>query len=157
MKSVTFIATALVALALGGAAAAQDVVRAQDPGSITNYLFNQGIASKSETDNYGDPLIRFRIGDYPYSIFFYDCTDNANCASLRFYLGFETNGSVGMDKVNTLNLENRFVNLAIDDEDDVIITMDVLTGEQGMSHADFDNLVTLFIDLGEDAESRFGD
>lgn len=157
MRTGMFAATALFALALGGAAAAQDMVRAQDPGSVTNFLFNKGIASKSETDNYGDPLVRFRIEDYPYSIFFYDCTDNANCASLRFYLGFDTNGEVGLELVNTLNIENRFVNLAIDEEDDVIITMDLLTGEQGMSHDDFDNMLKLFIDLGKDAESRFGE
>lgn len=154
MRTVKLLASALVAASFTTAALADDIVRAEDPASITAFLFDEGIASKVDTDSYGDPMIQFRKGDNPYSIFFYECTDNANCGSIRFYIGYQTDGEVGLDVVNSLNAENRFMMAAIDDEDDVVLTMDVLTGEFGLSYDDFRKLLDVFIDLSGEFEDK---
>lgn len=156
MKTTKFLASALVAASFATGALAQDVVRAEDPESVTAFLFDQGIASKVDVDSYGDPMIKFRTRDHPYTIFFYDCTDNAQCGSVRFYIGYQTDGAVGLDVVNSMNSENRFMMASIDDEDDVVLTMDVLTGEYGLSQNDFRKLLNVFVDLSAEFEDKVG-
>lgn len=156
MKAGMGIALAMVAAGLASAASAQDAVRAEDPASITSVLFDEGIASKIDTDSYGDPMVQFRDGDRQYTIFFYNCTDGADCTNIQFYIGYETDGDVGMDVVNTMNAENRFTTAAIDDEDDVIFTMDVLTGDNGLSGEDFGLLLDLFVETAAEFEERVG-
>ena len=156
MARTMFFAAALLASSFAGAAVAQEVVRAQDPASITAVLFNKGIASKVEVDSYGDPMIQFRDADRQYTIFFYNCADGADCSNIQFYLGYETNGDVGLDVVNAMNQENRFASAVIDGENDVVITMDVLTGDNGLSADDFGLLLDLFIETTAGFEERVG-
>lgn len=151
-----FLAAALVATSLGGGAAAQDAVRAENPASITSVLFDRGMASKVDVDSYGDPMIQFRSADRQYTIFFYNCTDGANCTNIQFYVGYETNGDVGTDVVNAMNQENRFANAAIDAENDVVITLDILTGGNGITAEDFGLLLDLFIETVAGFEERVG-
>lgn len=156
MKANLFITATFLVAGMAGAAMAADVVRAQDPGSLTGVLFDQGIASKVDTDSYGDPMVQFRKDDRQYTIFFYNCTDNKDCTNVQFYIGYDTNGEVGLDVVNSMNQDNRFTTAAIDDEDDVVMTMDVLTGENGMAASDFEMLLNLFVDAAADFEDRVG-
>ncbi|GKY86915.1 YbjN domain-containing protein [Sinisalibacter aestuarii] len=150
------LAAGIAASAFAGAAMAQDAVRAEDPASLTAFLFDTGIASKVDVDSYGDPMVQFRKGDRQYTIFFYNCTDNAACTNVQFYIGYETDGEVGMDVVNALNQENRFASAAIDDEDDVVFTMDVLTGAYGLSREDFGLLLDVFVEAAAEFEDRVG-
>ncbi len=154
MKTKGLFLAAIASAAFATAAFAEDLVRAQDPSTVTAFLFEEGIPSKTDVDGVGDPLVQFRKGDQPYLIFFYDCTDNADCASLRFYSGYETNGAVDADFANKLNNENRFATTLIDDEDDLVLHMDVLTGQNGMTYKDFRNLMDIFISLVEDAQAQ---
>jgi hypothetical protein len=133
-----------------------DAVRASDPNSLTAFFFDQGLASKLSTDSYGDPMVQFRDGDREYTIFFYGCTENTECTNLQFYIGYETNGDVGLDVVNTMNSDNRFVEASIDDENDVILTMDVLTGKNGIDPEDFDLVYNVFLETAADFEQRVG-
>ena len=154
MKTAFLAVTALAAVGLAGAATAQDAVLAENPGSITSVLFDQGIASKVDTDSYGDPMVQFRKGDRQYTIFFYNCTDGAQCTNIQFYIGYETDGEVGLDVVNAMNAENRFATAAIDDEDDVVFTMDVLPGKYGLAPDDFTSLLDLFVGTAAEFEER---
>lgn len=154
MKLTNTILAALAAAVLATGALAEEMVRSQDPASVTAFLFEEGIPSKTDVDNYGDPMVMFRKGDQPYTIWFYDCVENAECASIRFYSGYETDGAVGLDFANMLNLENRFATALIDAEDDLVLIMDVLTGANGMPYSDFRNLLEVFVSLIEDAEMQ---
>jgi Putative bacterial sensory transduction regulator len=156
MKHKLLLAAGLTAAILAGPAMAQDAVRAEDPSSLTAFLFDEGIASKVDVDSYGDPMVQFRKGDRQYTIFFYNCTDNANCTNVQFYIGYETDGAVGTDLVNALNRENRFASAAIDDEDDVVFTMDVMTGDFGLSRDNFNQLLDAFVDAAAEFEDRVG-
>lgn len=150
------LAAGFAAIVYTGAATAQDAVRAEDPSSLTAFLFDNGIASKVDTDSYGDPMVQFRTSDRQFTIFFYNCTDGADCTNVQFYIGYETDGDVGMDVVNEMNRTNRFTRAAIDEEDDVIMTMDVLTGNFGLSQDDFGQLLDLFVEASADFEERVG-
>lgn len=154
MKSGVLAVTAFAVAGLAGAAMAQEAARAEDPGSITAVLFDQGIASKVDKDSYGDPMVKFRKGDRQYTIFFYNCTDGAACTNIQFYIGYETDGEVGLDVVNAMNAENRFATAAIDDEDDVVFTLDVLTGAYGLAPDDFTSLLDLFVGTAAEFEDR---
>lgn len=156
MKTRTLLMSALAAASFTGAAVAQDAVMAENPASITAVLFDQGIASKTDTDSYGDPMVQFRNGDRQFTIFFYNCTEGADCTNIQFYIGYETDGDVGLDVVNAMNSENRFATAAIDDENDVVFTMDVLTGDYGLSADDFSLLLDLFVETAQEFEDRVG-
>jgi len=156
MKTGILLASTFVAASLAHAAMAQDAVMAEDPASITAVLFDEGIASKVDTDSYGDPMVQFRKNDRQFTIFFYNCTDGAQCSNIQFYIGYETDGDVGVDVINAMNAENRFVSGAIDDEDDAVFTMDVLTGDNGLSADDFGLLLDLFVDNAIEFEERVG-
>jgi len=149
------VAAALVA-SMATAASAADVVKASEPTSLGTFFFDQGIASKLSEDSYGDPMVQFRKDNREYTIFFYGCTDNTDCTNLQFYRGYETNGDVGLDVVNGMNQDNRFVTATIDTEDDVILTMDVLTGQNGIAKDDFDLLFNVFVETVADFEDRVG-
>lgn len=156
MKSGMLIASAIAAASFATTAIAQDAVMAEDPASITAVLFDEGIASKVDTDSYGDPMVQFRKNDRQFTIFFYNCTDGAACSNIQFYIGYQTDGEVGVDVINDLNNENRFVTGAIDDEDDAVFTMDVLTGDYGLSPDDFGLLLDLFVESAAEFEERVG-
>ncbi|RME16969.1 MAG: YbjN domain-containing protein [Alphaproteobacteria bacterium] len=153
----SIVAAATLAILAGSAALAEGgAVRAQDPTSITAALFDAGIPSKISTDNYDDPLVQFRTNDRQFFILFYNCTDHADCTNIQFYARYDTNGDVGLDVVNAMNNDNRFAYAVIDDEDDVVILMDVLPGENGLSAADFNTLVDTFVEVVADFEDRVG-
>lgn len=154
MKTGILFTSALAAASIASAAMAQEAVKSEDPSSITAVLFDQGIASKLDTDSYGDPMVQFRKADRQYTIFFYNCTDGAQCTNIQFYIGYETDGEVGLDVVNAMNSENRFATAAIDDEDDVVFTMDVLTGDYGLAPRDFTSLLDLFVETAAEFEER---
>ena len=153
MKTNLIFATAF-AMSMASGALAGDNVTATEPTSLGTYFFDQGIASKLSEDSYGDPMVQFRKDNREYTIFFYGCTANTECTNLQFYRGYETNGAVGLEVVNTMNQENRFVVASIDDEDDVILTMDVFTGQNGITNDDFDLLFNVFLETVVDFEDR---
>jgi len=154
MKIRAILCAALASAMLATGAMAQDMIRAQDPSTVTGFMFDEGIPTKTDVDNVGDPVVMFRKGDHPYVIMFYDCVENRECKSLRFYSGFETNGKVDVAFANMLNNENRFATALIDDEDDLVLIMDVLTGDNGLTTKDFKNLLDLFIALIDDARTQ---
>lgn len=155
MHTKTLAAAALVA-GMATAAFGADVVKASEPTSLGTFFFDQGIASKLSEDSYGDPMVQFRQNDHEYTVFFYGCTENTNCTNLQFYIGYETDGNVGLDVVNAMNTDNRFVVASIDDENDVILTMDLFTGQNGMTNDDFDQMFNVFLEKVADFEDRVG-
>jgi hypothetical protein len=156
MTTRTFLAAGFVAASMATAAFAGDVVTASEPTSLGTFFFDQGIASKLSNDSYGDPMVQFRKDNHQYTVFFYGCTDNTDCTNLQFYIGYETNGDVGMDVVNKMNQDNRFVVASIDDQNDVILTMDVFTGTNGLTNDDFKLLFDVFLESVADFEDRVG-
>ena len=148
--------TAALLAGMASTAVAADMIDAAKPDSVTAFFFNKGIASKQITDSYGDPLVQLRQDDREYLVFFYGCTDGAACNSLQLYRGYETDGKVGQDVVNDLNLEIRYVKAAIDKEDDVVMMLDIFTGSNGVPADEFEMLFGLFTETVAEFEDTVG-
>ena len=147
---------ALLATALGSPALAENVL-ASNPQSFINFFFEQGVAAQLTTDAVGDPLIEFRDGDETRALFFYDCTDNADCLSVQFYVGYKPDATVGLDKLNEWNSgERRFTRAYAADDGALRLEMDIATSEDGISFRDFGDLMDLWLDRVDEFEEFIG-
>jgi hypothetical protein len=133
---------ALAALAASHAApATSQMVRAQDPESVAAAMRAAGYAAELGTDKVGDPMIASNISGTRFQIFFYNCTEHKECATVQFHAGYDLTQPVGLETVNAWNSSQRFGRAYLDKEKDPIIEMDVDLDDGGMSPALFtDNL-----------------
>ncbi|HEX8125539.1 MAG TPA: YbjN domain-containing protein [Allosphingosinicella sp.] len=117
------------------------MVRAQDPGTLVSALQKAGYAAKLGTDKVGDPMITSGVSGTTFQIFFYNCTDHKKCATVQFHSGYDLKTSVGLEKINDWNSNQRFGRAYLDKEDDPILQMDLDLDDGGVSSALFiDNL-----------------
>lgn len=154
MKIITTFAFAVAMAAMATGAFAQDRIRAQDPSTLEAFLFDEGYPSKTGTDSYGDPAIQFRIGEQPFTITFWGCTNNTNCQWIRVASWFSISENVGADFVNELNNKNSFATAIIDPDRDLLFFRDELTGDTGMSRDDFRTIIKVFTDVVADAQEK---
>jgi hypothetical protein len=136
------LATALAVGALGLAVPAQaEQVRAQDPESLVTALRNAGYAAKLGTDKVGDPMITSGINGTTFQIFFYNCTDHVECATVQFHSGYDLTSSPTLASLNEWNRAQRFGRAYLDKENDPILEMDVDLDDGGLAPALFiDNI-----------------
>jgi len=134
----------LAAAVLAGAwafPAQAEMVRAQDPGTLVRALQEAGYAAKLGTDKLGDPMITSGISGTTFQIYFYNCTDHKQCATVTFHSGYDLTAATGLDKINEWNSRQRFGRAYLDKENDPIIEMDVDLDDGGLSPALFiDNI-----------------
>jgi hypothetical protein len=122
------------AWASAGALPAQaQMVRAQDPGTLVAALQGAGYAATLGTDKVGDPMITSGVGGTTFQIFFYNCTDNRDCATVQFHSGYDLTSAPGLDTINTWNRSQRFGRAYLDAEDDPILEMDLDLDDGGLS------------------------
>jgi hypothetical protein len=145
----TWYAFALLAGACALPAQAQ-MVRAQDPASLVRALQDSGYTAQIGTDKVGDPLITSGVGGTTFQIFFYNCTDHRECATVTFHSGYDLNTPVTLEQMNEWNRSKRFGRAYLDGEDDPILEMDVDLDDGGLSPL-------LFIDNIEFWASVLGD
>ena len=132
----------LAVLAAGWALPAQaQMVRAQDPDSVAEALQAAGYAAQMGTDQVGDPMITSGVGGTTFQIFFYNCTDHRECATVQFHSGYDLNDPVSLERINEWNSSQRFGRAYLDREDDPILEMDVDLDDGGVSRLLFiDNI-----------------
>jgi hypothetical protein len=127
-------ALALAALAASWALPAQaQMVQAQDPDSLVRALQDRGYAAQLGTDKVGDPMITSGVGGTTFQIFFYNCTDNTDCATVQFHSGYDLDRTIGLERINEWNRAQRFGRAYLDRENDPILEMDVDLDDGGMS------------------------
>jgi Putative bacterial sensory transduction regulator len=148
MKS-RWLAIAAAAAAWACPAGAQ-MVRGQDPGSLVRSLQQAGYAAKLGTDKVGDPMITSGVSGTTFQIFFYNCTDHRQCATVTFHSGYDLATAPSLERMNEWNRGKRFGRAYLDKENDPILEMDVDLDDGGMSTA-------LFIDNIEFWQSVLGD
>ena len=89
-----FISGIVLALAAAAPAAPSQMVRAQDPQSVVRALQNGGYAAQLGVDKVGDPMITSAVNGTKFQIFFYNCANHRECATVQFHSGYDlTNGS----------------------------------------------------------------
>jgi hypothetical protein len=127
--------------ALGLASPALGQVRAQDPQSVVRALQAAGYAAELGTDKVGDPSIRSGVAGVSFTVFFYNCTDHRECATVQLHSGYRLTKKVSLTSINEWNASQRFGRAFLDKEGDPIIQMDIDLDDGGISQALFaDNL-----------------
>ena len=138
---------AFAGLALAAVAAAAVPVSAAnvtaDPQAIATVLKAQGAEATIGKDTKGDPKIDASFGENElFTVYFYGCTNNANCDNVQLYAGY-TESSVDGSKLIEWNRTRRYGRAYIDETGDPAVEMDVSLREGGMSTELFvDNLET---------------
>ena len=121
------------ALALAAPHAAKPMVRAQDPQSIVSALQNAGYSAKLGVDKIGDPMVTSGAGGTTFQIFFYNCTDHKQCATVQFHSGYDFNSPLPLETINEWNRSERFGRAYLDKENDPILEMDVDLDDGGVA------------------------
>ena len=130
-------------LALGSAASAANaqMVRAQDPQSVVKAMQARGYTAELTTDRMGDPLIKSSSSGTRFQVFFYNCKNNKDCATVQFHAGYDLKTAPSLASINEWNRRQRFGRAYLDKENDPILEMDVDLDDGGLSEALFiDNL-----------------
>lgn len=118
------------------------MVRAQDPDTVVKALQQAGYAAKLGTDKVGDPMITSGVSGTTFQIFFYNCADHKNCATVQFHSGYDLATPVSLERINEWNRSQRFGRAYLDKENDPILEMDLDLDDGGLSHL-------LFVDNAE--------
>ena len=150
------LAAAAASWALPAHAQSHNMVRAQNPDSVVSALQSGGYSAKLGTDEVGDPMITSGVGGTTFQIFFYNCTDNRECATVQFHSGYDTNGSVSVESMNEWNRSKRFGRGYIDDENDAVLEMDVDLDDGGVSRLLFIDNIEFWQSLVGDFEEHIG-
>lgn len=154
MKS---IGLATLAFAAAWAVPAQaQMVRAQDPGSVVSALQDGGYSAKLGTDNVGDPMITSSVGGTSFQIYFYNCTDNRDCATVQFHSGYDLSSSPTLESMNEWNKSKRFGRGYLDDEGDPILEMDIDLDDGGVSPLLFIDNIEFWTSVLSDFEKLIG-
>jgi hypothetical protein len=129
-----------LAAGLGAPAEAQ-MVSAKDPQSVVKVLQKEGYSAKLEADEGGEPMISSGYSGSNFRIFFYNCTNKKDCATVQFYSGYTLDKPLTLDKINAWNRGQRFGRAYLNDKGEPAIEMDLDLDDGGISPALFaDNL-----------------
>jgi hypothetical protein len=131
----------MLALASAASAAEAQMVRAQDPQSVVRAMQARGYTAELTKDRMGDPLIKSAYSGTRFQVFFYNCKNNRDCATVQFHAGYDLKTAPSLASINEWNRRQRFGRAYLDGENDPILEMDVDLDDGGLSEALFiDNL-----------------
>jgi hypothetical protein len=148
-------ALALGALGMTVPAQAQNV-RAQDPSGIASALQEAGYMAKLGTDKVGDPMITSATNGTTFQVFFYNCTDHRDCATVQFHSGYDLETAPSLTEINQYNQSQRFGRAFLDKEGDPILEMDVDLDDGGLSPALFIDNVEFWTTVLKTFEQTIG-
>ena len=123
MKLITVLTGGALALALSVSSFAQATITGADTEEVLNAARGYGSATLTKQTN-GDPQITGKINGISYQVYFRNCTDNANCEDLNFYLGF-LDLKPTLEVINDWNLNKRFSRAYLDPDKDACVEMDL--------------------------------
>jgi hypothetical protein len=152
--------TSWLAIAAVGACwalpAQAQMVRAQDPSSVQRALQAEGYTAKVTTDKDGDPLIESAYSGSQFEVYFYNCTNHKECATVQFHAGYDLSNGSSLQTINAWNKGKRFGRGYLDDENDPHVEMDVDLDDGGMSQALFVDNLEFWTSLLPQFESAVG-
>ncbi|HSI16552.1 MAG TPA: YbjN domain-containing protein [Sphingomonas sp.] len=131
---------AALAMAIVPATAQAQNITAQNPQSVASAMQRAGYAAQLSKDTSGDPMITSSSGGSSFTVFFYNCTNHVNCATIQFFAGYPSN-TVSLSVINGWNSDHRFGRAYLSDKGSSRVEMDVDLDDGGMSYGLFeDNL-----------------
>ncbi len=144
----------LLSLTCTGAPAAAQV-QAQQPRTVAAVLQDAGYRAELTKDQQGDPMIKSSSGGYEFEVFFYNCTDNADCRTVQFHSGYSEASDASAEAMNEWNKAFRFGRAYVKDGI-AHLEMDVDLDDGGMSPALFQDNLEFWVSVKEDFEERIG-
>ena len=121
-----------------------DDIDPRDPSSVSDTMQRFGYRAELKKDDTGDPMVSSSAGGYKFVVFFYGCTDGADCNSIQFQSSFTSDDEVEASVLNDWNKNFRFTKAYFDDDNDPTIVMDLTMGEGGISEDIFKDAITLW-------------
>ena len=119
----SLVTTAVLAV-LPLAASAQALVDASDIDIVSAMVQDEGYRAVTGTDGVGDPMITSAANGYDFEIYFYGCTENANCRDIQFSASFDLEDGMSLTRVQDFNLEKRWAKVYLDEDSDPRLEMD---------------------------------
>lgn len=104
---------------------AQEIIDATDPDHLADVIRDLGYRAVVSTDGVGDPMIETSVSGTDVTILFFGCTDNEDCKTLLFKVGYDLSDGTTLDVVNAWNEENLYGRAYLDDEEDPWLEMPV--------------------------------
>jgi hypothetical protein len=115
---VRWLAVAVAVAGLAASAAAQDsqfakadeiqLVDGSTIDLIIASLERNGFTVELTTDSGGDPMIRSTDRNAPFSVFFYSCTNGADCGYIQFSTGWSMPNGITLAKIEEWNATKSF-------------------------------------------------
>lgn len=113
------------ALAFVATPAQAELVNAKNPATIKAIVESQGWPATLVSKAGEDPYLESNRNGLKFLVLFMNCTDNKNCKTLQYYMGFNDAKGVSMERLNEWNKTKRFGRAYRDDEGDPVLEMDV--------------------------------
>jgi hypothetical protein len=133
-----------------------EMVRGQDPGTVVRALQGAGYTAKLSADKGGDPMITSSVSGTTFQVYFYNCTQNKDCATIQFHSGYDLKTSPSLEKINEWNRSKRFGRAFLDKENDPILEMDIDVDDGGISSALFSDNLEFWASVLADFERHIG-
>src|SRR5579862_6161863 len=134
MRKIIFLAAAMLVTMLPGAAMAADkdpcgvkMVCATNPKTVVDALMTAGYKAELGTDSGGDPKISSAANGYNFTVYFYDCDRNKDCAAIQFFVGFKAEAKNTLELVNKWNRAKRFGHMTLEEDKGLNVTYDLTT------------------------------
>jgi hypothetical protein len=139
------LASFFAAIGVAGPGSAQgcssDMVCAERPQSIADALKAQGYqAQLGVNEKTGNPTVKSAASGYNFTIYFFGCEGGRNCTSLTFATIFEDDGTNTPALANKWNRDNRFSQMAANEDGSMAFTYDVTT-VGGLNQKNFADVV----------------
>lgn len=130
-------------------ASAQAVVDATDVDVIAALIQDEGYPATISVDGVGDPMITSSAHGYDFDVFFYGCTDNAQCRDIQFSVTFDMEDGMSLTSAQDYNHDKRWIKIYMDEESDPVVEMDVNMYD-GISVGNFNDTLDWWVLMLED-------
>ncbi|MET0308224.1 MAG: YbjN domain-containing protein [Sphingomonas sp.] len=117
-----------------------ELVCASKPETVMAAMEKAGLKPKLTTDNGGDPMIESDEAAYHFDVYFYDCNEHRNCASLRFEVLFDKAPENTTELANKWNVQSRLLTTYVRDDQKFVGSADVST-VGGLNAANFGDVL----------------
>ena len=120
--------TALAAgavLAVAATPAQAQLVNATNPQAIKQIVESHDWPATLVQKTGEDPYIESNRNGLKFLVLFMNCTENKNCRTLQYYMGFSDAKDTTLEKLNQWNKEKRFARAYRDEAGDPVLEMDV--------------------------------
>jgi hypothetical protein len=112
------------------------LICASKPDTVFAAMEKAGFKPKLTTDTDGDPMIESDEAAYHFDVYFYDCVEHRNCASLRFEVLFDKAPENTAAFANKWNVQSRLLTTFVRADEKFVGTADVST-VGGLNAANF--------------------